>query len=148
MGKGAQNPGHHVTWMTTFCMVAPNIFGSSVWNLLHDLLLATRILRWLLDFSKICVPTYRHSFNHMFTKCHTFDLIFEMVKDLLDTWHSQYNGPCHHELRLNEPPISFYFSELEAWKCSRYPAKTEVTVNVWCVLVIRDTLPLQITFLY
>ena len=32
------------------CMVAPNICGSSVCNLLHVTVLARRILRWLLDF--------------------------------------------------------------------------------------------------
>jgi hypothetical protein len=39
-----------------FCTVAPNTCGSSVRNLLHVTLPARRILRWLLDFLKICAP--------------------------------------------------------------------------------------------
>jgi hypothetical protein len=40
-------------------MVAPNICGSSVWNLLHDTLLVPRILRTILDFTKTCAPLDR-----------------------------------------------------------------------------------------
>jgi len=40
--------------MAKFCVVAPNICGSLVWNLLHVTLLEPKILRWLLDFWKIC----------------------------------------------------------------------------------------------
>jgi hypothetical protein len=36
------------------CTVALSVCGSSIWNLLHVTLLAHRILRWLLDFWKIC----------------------------------------------------------------------------------------------
>lgn len=50
------NPDHQVARATEFCSVAPNIFGSLVWNLLHITLLALRVLRWLLDFWNICVP--------------------------------------------------------------------------------------------
>ena len=35
-------------------MVAPNIYGASVWSCLHVTILAPRILRWLLGFWKIC----------------------------------------------------------------------------------------------
>jgi hypothetical protein len=41
---------------TKFCMVAPNVNGSSVWNLLYVTLLASRIFRWPLEVSKICTP--------------------------------------------------------------------------------------------
>ena len=37
----------------TFCTVAPNICGSSVLGFLHVTLLASGILKWLLDFWKI-----------------------------------------------------------------------------------------------
>ena len=37
-------------------MVASNICGSAEWNLLHVTLLASRILRWVVDFWKICGP--------------------------------------------------------------------------------------------
>jgi hypothetical protein len=40
--------------MIQFCTLVPNIAGCSVWNVLHDKLLALRISRWLLYFSKIC----------------------------------------------------------------------------------------------
>ena len=36
--------------------VAPNIFGSSVWNFVHFTFLAPRILRCFLDVWKICGP--------------------------------------------------------------------------------------------
>ena len=57
--QGYTNPGRQVTRTTKFCAVAPNIFGSSVWNLLHVTILAPRILRWLLNFKKnICDSLY------------------------------------------------------------------------------------------
>jgi hypothetical protein len=37
---------------TKFCTVAPNIFESSVWNLLHTTLLAPGILRWVLSLGR------------------------------------------------------------------------------------------------
>jgi hypothetical protein len=46
------NPGWQVTVATKFCTVAPNICGSSVWNLLYVICLAPIILRWPLDFWK------------------------------------------------------------------------------------------------
>jgi len=47
------NPGHQVAWTTEFYMVAANICGSSIYNLLYVTLLAPKILRWPLDFRKI-----------------------------------------------------------------------------------------------
>jgi hypothetical protein len=49
-------PKNQVAEATELCTVVPNIFGSSVWNLLYSILLAPRILRWLLDFWKISAP--------------------------------------------------------------------------------------------
>lgn len=43
-----------VTWETECCVVAPNICGSSLWNLHHATLLMPRILMCLLGFLKIC----------------------------------------------------------------------------------------------
>jgi len=40
--------------MTKFCVVVHYICGSSVWNLLYVIYLASRILRLLLDFWKSC----------------------------------------------------------------------------------------------
>lgn len=45
-----------VTMATRFCMVVPDICGSSAWNMLHITLLAPRILGWLLEIGKICGP--------------------------------------------------------------------------------------------
>jgi len=43
-------------------VVAPHICGSSVRKLLHVTLLAHRILRWFLEFWKICKPlSIRHA---------------------------------------------------------------------------------------
>jgi hypothetical protein len=39
-----------------FILWVPNICGPSVWMLLYITLLVPRILRWLLDFRKFCVP--------------------------------------------------------------------------------------------
>jgi hypothetical protein len=41
---------------TKFCTVAPNICGSSVWDLPHVPLLEARLLKWLLDFGKFVHP--------------------------------------------------------------------------------------------
>jgi len=45
-----------VAVVTKFCMMAPNIDGSSVWILLHAIPLGLRILRQLLYFFKMCTP--------------------------------------------------------------------------------------------
>jgi len=50
-----QSPGQ-VTRMNTLFMMEPNICGFSVWNLLCVTILVPRILRWLVDFWKICAP--------------------------------------------------------------------------------------------
>ena len=52
--SGAHIPGARAAVATKLCMMAPNVCGSSVRNLLHVTLLTPRILRWLLDFWKIC----------------------------------------------------------------------------------------------
>jgi hypothetical protein len=44
----------HKSRATVFCTVAPNMFGPSLWNMLHVTLPASIILRWLLDFRKVC----------------------------------------------------------------------------------------------
>ena len=49
-------PKRQVAEATELCTAGPNIFGSSMWNLLYSTLLAPRILRWLLDFWKISAP--------------------------------------------------------------------------------------------
>jgi len=51
---GIQTATFRLVVQWNFFRVAPNICGSSEWNLLHFTLLRPRILRWLLDFRKIC----------------------------------------------------------------------------------------------
>jgi len=48
--------GMHWSWAPEFCRSAPNIYGSSVWNLPYVTLLASIILRCLMYFWKICAP--------------------------------------------------------------------------------------------
>ena len=52
------NTGSQVAVATKFCALAPNTYGSSIWDLLHVDLLASRILRNLLHFSKICAALF------------------------------------------------------------------------------------------
>jgi len=53
---GAHKSRARAARATKFFIMAPNICGPSVWNLIHVTLLTPRIIRWQLDFSKICVP--------------------------------------------------------------------------------------------
>lgn len=50
--KASNCEGVQVTWATGFCMLVPNICGSSILNFLH--VMALRILWQLQDFWKIC----------------------------------------------------------------------------------------------
>jgi hypothetical protein len=54
------NSGRQVAVANKFCMVAPNICGSSGWNLLHVTQVASKILRWLVGFWRICAPLCIH----------------------------------------------------------------------------------------
>jgi hypothetical protein len=47
--QGLTIPGRQLVRATKFCVVAPNTFGSSVWNLF----LVPRILMWFVDFWNI-----------------------------------------------------------------------------------------------
>jgi len=47
------NPGRQVAVETKFCTMAPNIFGSSVWNLFYVTLLEPIILKW-----ENCAPLF------------------------------------------------------------------------------------------
>jgi len=59
--KAFTSPGHHVTQMAKFCMVAPGICGSSVYLLLLLTILLPRILRLLLASDKIyALPVCHH----------------------------------------------------------------------------------------
>ena len=52
--QGYTNPGCQVFVANNFFTVARNISWSLVWNLRHVSLLAPRVLRYFLDFLKIC----------------------------------------------------------------------------------------------
>jgi len=49
-------PRDQAAMVTKLCTVVPNICGSSVWYLLHVTFLVSRIMKWLLNFRKICAP--------------------------------------------------------------------------------------------
>jgi len=48
------NLAHNHASMSKLCVVMPNVCGSPVQNVCYVTLLASRILKWLLDFWKIC----------------------------------------------------------------------------------------------
>ena len=56
LDKEYTNPGQWIAQETQFCVVAPNICGSSVWNFLYITLLAPRILMWLQGLWEISEP--------------------------------------------------------------------------------------------
>jgi hypothetical protein len=55
-GQACTNSGPQVVVATAFCTGAPDVCGSSVWNQLHDTLLAPIILTLLLNFGKCLHP--------------------------------------------------------------------------------------------
>jgi hypothetical protein len=54
----AQIPGRQVAVANHFVTVGFNIRGSSVWNWLQVTDMAPGILRWLLNFCKVCAPLW------------------------------------------------------------------------------------------
>ena len=68
LNQECKSPGHQVNMVTKFCMIMPEVYGSSIWNLLHGTLLAPTILRWFLDVLKICAPLLFIPFS-----CHITD---------------------------------------------------------------------------
>jgi len=57
------NTGNQVAVATTFCALVSNIYGSSVWDLLHVDPLASIILRNLLHFFENLCPTVLHTYG-------------------------------------------------------------------------------------
>jgi hypothetical protein len=54
--QGYSNPGCHVAMATILCVVTPNAYGFSVWNLLYVTVLAPRIFYIAPRFSEyLCV---------------------------------------------------------------------------------------------
>jgi len=45
LSRGCTNPGHQVARTPKFFKVAPSLYGSSIWDLLHAILLAPRIFK-------------------------------------------------------------------------------------------------------
>jgi hypothetical protein len=54
--KGCKIPGYRSPWRLKFVRRRQIIMDSCDENLLHSTLMAPRVLRWLLDFWKICTP--------------------------------------------------------------------------------------------
>ena len=62
--QGCKSPGWQVAVLTKFCTVAShNICWSPVWNLLHVTPLASRTLRCLIEFWRICATLIRPMLN-------------------------------------------------------------------------------------
>jgi len=55
-GEGGTYPGRRIARVVKFCTTAPDICTISVRNVIHFTHLRTRISRWALDVTKICVP--------------------------------------------------------------------------------------------
>jgi hypothetical protein len=56
---GCNIPRRHVAVATKFRTMASNVWVSSIWNFIHVILLALRILREILDFSKFVQPVFK-----------------------------------------------------------------------------------------
>jgi hypothetical protein len=61
LDQGCTNPGHQVAVATNFLTLVPDIFGSSIKNLLHVTFVAPIILRRFMDFGKFMYPWLRHT---------------------------------------------------------------------------------------
>jgi hypothetical protein len=57
----------HKSRANTFGTMVPNFLRSSLWSQHDAILLASRILKWLLDFWKICVYIHTHAHAHTHT---------------------------------------------------------------------------------
>jgi len=80
--QSCTNPGCQVIWTAKFFMVAPNICGSPVWNVLQVALLVLRTLKWHLDIWKICAL-----------------LIFMVI----------IVAPTHHTIMMEQTDIPWYW---------------------------------------
>ena len=66
LGQGWTNLGRRVVVENKFCVVAPNLFGASAWNLLNISILAPAILRRLLDIWKRFSPLCYNHINYCY----------------------------------------------------------------------------------
>jgi len=83
--QGCTNHRCHIAWATKFYMVVRNISASSVWSSLHVTLLVSAILRWLLEFWKICGPLAYYS---MYIVGSVFLKKMRSIKDTVLTNHT------------------------------------------------------------
>lgn len=60
-----------VAMASKFCLVAPDICGSSIWNLLCVTLVAHRILRWLIDFWKVFASLLYNNERYVLLEAHS-----------------------------------------------------------------------------
>jgi len=61
--RAVQIPKSQVVLLTKLCTMAPNTFGSSVYNFLHGNLLERISLKWLRDFWKLLKVLYMYVRN-------------------------------------------------------------------------------------
>jgi hypothetical protein len=62
-----------------FFMVAPNICGSLILNLLHITFLDPRILKWLLDILRICAPQHC-TLKSYFSQAHLYRIFHPTLR--------------------------------------------------------------------
>ena len=79
-----------------FCVVASSICWSSVWSLLHVMLLTPRILRWLLDFCQICAPLVMMPSRLVGTGSSNqlLDCSCHIIEDNCCNLHKMKSSPC------------------------------------------------------
>jgi hypothetical protein len=73
--QACTNVGSQVAWVTKLCTVTPNMFRSSVQNLLHVTLLVPRALKWPLDYWKICAPLQKQQLSFPTGRSDDFSLL-------------------------------------------------------------------------
>lgn len=89
--RGAQSSGGQIAVATTFCRVAPNICGSSLWNLLLVTLVASTVFSRLLRFWEH-VHLWRKHFSfctneRTFSERYCFNSFSVKITGHLQPWH-------------------------------------------------------------
>lgn len=79
--------------MIKFCILVPNVSGFLVWYMFHDTLLALRISRRLLYFSKICGPVGQANIVAQMLVNHS--QLSDLENILLYAMHSDGEGYRH-----------------------------------------------------
>ena len=108
--QDCKNPGYQVTQATKICTTVHSVCGSSVWGLHLITLLVPRILRWLLDSWKICIPLSQKIVLNLPVISNMFwpVLIHHQGNNSYKTWRifSWDVTPRRHPFQENSSPIN------------------------------------------